>query len=430
MSMSLRAGAMRHPRLVNALLAIVSLAVGLVLAEVALRYFFKPRAVLTRQLLTGLGVTDSDQAWQGHSDLGWMIKPNQTFRHVSPFGEFDMAVRTDGLGFRVPLDRDPPANADRTILFLGDSVTAAYEVAYEQTFATKVEEKLNGAGKERWRALNAGVRGYSAEQSLKRMRALLERTELGITDVVFLFSQNDTFENMSLHFPKRLMSKPGAYLDQNGILKFLTLDYPVGVFDAEALFVEPGGKVGMLPVIGRKGVSRRVVENKLRYAEPRGGISNLYLVELVRLASEIIASPNLEDVRARYPYIKAEYIPDDDGGYSPGFIDVSWEPGSYPLRLLEEVIHGMKLEADRHQVRLWLSLTLTLGQWALPFFKATEAKYGFTLIDPVSDGFRGRWAEHCGGSVVFKTDGHYSPCGHLGQAEAIAAALATSARPH
>ena len=85
----------------------------------------------------------------------------------------------------------------------------------------------------------------------------------------FSSQAKNTFENMSLHFPKRLMSKPGAYLDQNGSLKFLTLDYPVGVFDAEALFVEPGGRVGVLPVIGRTGVSRRVVENKLRYAEPR-----------------------------------------------------------------------------------------------------------------------------------------------------------------
>jgi hypothetical protein len=131
-------------------------------------------------------------------------------------------------------------------------------------------------------------------------------------------------------------------------------------------------------------------------------------------------------VQARYPYIKAEYIPDDDGGYSPGFIDVSWEPGSYPLRLLDEIIRNMQLEADQHRVRFWLSLTLTLGPWGPPFFKDAAAKYGFTLIDPVTSRFRDGWADHCGGSVVFKTDGHYSPCGHQGQAEAIAAALMTS----
>jgi hypothetical protein len=257
------------------------------------------------------------------------------------------------------------------------------------------------------------------------MRALLQRSDLGITDVVFLFSQNDPFENMSLHFPKRLMSKPGAYLDRQGALKFLTLDRPVGVFDAEALFVEEGGNVGVLPVIGRTGVSRRVVENKLRYAEPRGGLRNLYLVELMRLAAEVIIAPDPTAVRERYPYIKAEYIADDDGGYSPGFIDVSWEPGSYPLRLLETIVRDMNAEADRRQARFWLSLTLTIGPWTLPFFKQVAAKYDFALIDPVSDGFRDRWvADRCGGTLVFKTDGHYTPCGHSGQAEAIAAALA------
>jgi hypothetical protein len=36
--------------------------------------------------------------------------------------------------------------------------------------------------------------------------------------------------------------------------------------------------------------------------------------------------------------LEAEYIVDSFGGYAPGFIDVSWEAGSYPLRLLEEII--------------------------------------------------------------------------------------------
>ena len=416
---------LRRGWVANTLLAAISLAVALAAAEAALRYLIKPRAVMTRQLLSGLGVTDADQNWQRDRELGWTIKPNQTFHHKNPFGEFDQEIRTDALGLRVPLNGPEVSGADRTILFVGDSTTAAYEVAYEETFAAKVAEKLNASGKKRWRALNAGVRGYSAEQSLKRMRALLQGSDLGITDVVFLFSQNDPFENMSLHFPKRLMSKPGAYLDQHGVLKFLALDYPVGVFDAEALFVEEGGKVGTLPVIGRTGVSRRVVENKLRYAAPRGALGNLYIVELIRLAAEIVTAPDPKAVRERYPYIKAEYIADDDGGYSPGFIDVSWEAGSYPLRLLDEIIGAMKAEADRHKVRFWLSLTLTVGPWTLPFFTEAAAKHGFPLIDPVSDGFRDRWvAEQCGGTLVFKTDGHYTPCGHSGQAEAIAAALA------
>lgn len=414
---------LRRAWVANALLVLISLSLAIAAAEAALRVFFQPRALLTRQLLVGLGVTDSDLAWERHPDRGWMIKPNQTFRHVNPYGEFDTPIRTDDLGMRVPLDRDPPKQADRTILFVGDSVTAAYEVPYDDTFVAKVEEKLNAAGNQRWRALNAGVRGYSAEQSLKHMRSLLERGDLGINDVVFLFSQNDPFENMSLHFPKRLMSKPGAYLDQNGALKFLTLDYPVGVFDAEALFVEPGGSVGVLPVIGRKGVSRRVMANKLRYAEQRGGLDNLYLVGLVRLALDVISAPDSKVVRARYPYINADYIPDDDGGYSPGLIDVSWESGSYPVRLLEKIIVEMQSEAERRGSRFWLATVLGSPGPATNFFQQLSVKYHIRVIDPVRMGLTPKWVNTCGGTLVFKTDGHYTACAHSGQADAIAAAL-------
>ena len=75
-------------------------------------------------------------------------------------------------------------------------------------------------------------------------------------DVVYLYSHNDPFENMSLHFPKRLMSKPGAYLDEDGNLRFRALTYPVGIYDAEALFVEPSGGVGTLPVLGHGWLDR------------------------------------------------------------------------------------------------------------------------------------------------------------------------------
>jgi hypothetical protein len=95
-------------------------------------------------------------------------------------------------------------------------VTAAYyEVPYAVTFAAKIERAFRAAGQS-VRVLNAGIRGYSTEQSYKRMTALLDHAELGLTDVVYLFSLKDPFENMNLHFPRRLMSKPGAYLDEAG----------------------------------------------------------------------------------------------------------------------------------------------------------------------------------------------------------------------
>jgi lysophospholipase L1-like esterase len=410
---------------VNMALIAASLLAGVLIAELTLRFVIKPRAVVTRQLLAQNGVTDADQAWERHPDFGWMIKPNATFLHASPFGEFDNEIiRTDSLGIRVPPAPDQiSARTERNILVVGDSVTAAYEVAYAETFVAKIESALRAAGQP-VRVLNAGIRGYSTEQSYKRMRALLGHAELGVTDVVYLFSLNDPFENMNLHFPRRQMSKPGAYLDEHGAVKFRTLDYPVGIFDSEALFVEPTGTIGTLPVIGRSMPSRRAIENRLRYTEPQSLADGLYLTQLVKLARDSFMLPNdVESVRVRYPYIKAEYVPDGDGGYMPGFIDITWEPGSYPLRLLEEIVRMMKAEADRRGARFWLALPLTATLGSVHFFKQISIKHSFGLVDPVSDGYRERWVAKCGGSFVFKFDGHYSRCGHLGQAGTIAAAL-------
>ena len=149
-----------------------------------------------------------------------------------------------------------------------------------------------------------------------------------------------------------------------------------------------------------------------------------YLTQLVKLARDRFMLPNdVESVHVRYPYIKAEYVSDGDGGYMAGFIDITWEPGSYPLRLLEEIVRMMKEEADRHGARFWLALPLTATLGNVQFFKQISLKHGFELVDPVSNGYRERWVAKCGGTFVFKFDGHYSRCGHLGQAGPIAAAL-------
>jgi hypothetical protein len=434
MSMTARGGSRFLARLkgrwANVLLVVLSTLLSLAAAEFALRTYIKPRPLVLRQFLEHMGVTDSDRNWQRDPELGWMIKPNAQFWHTSPFGEFETEIATDELGMRIPLVAGaPPAHAERNILFVGDSGTAAYEVPYEETFVAKVEAKLN-AGGARARTFNAGIRGYSTEQAYKRMRALLEKSELGVTDVVYLFGLNDPFENMSLHFPVRLMSKPGAYLDRDGTLKFRSLDYPVGIMDPEALFVTPDGDIGVLPMVGRTSMSKWLMRRTLQYKEAGGWFDSLYTVGLARLALQMAFEPrDVEAVRGRYPYIRPDYAYNSGfGGYMADRIEVSWEPGSYPLRLLEEILRQMNQEAERHGVRFWVALPLTTGPFSLPFFKEVAARHGIAVIDPVSNGFRDRW--ECDGAVVYKLDGHFTACGHSGQAEAIAAALEAGRPAH
>src|SRR5262245_5595315 len=404
------------------LVVMVTLLLGTIVLEVAMRFVIKPSSVMKRQLLIGLGVTDSDQNWEKDPDLGWIIKPNTTFRNLSPFNEFDHVIRTDALGLRVPLDRAAERpRAARNLLFVGDSATASFEVSYEETFEFLVQEALGPST----RSLNAGIRGYSTEQTLKRMRALLEHKEFGVTDVIYLYSGNDPFENMSLHFPKRLMSKPGAYLDGQGELRYRTLDYPVGVLDSEALFVAPGGEIATLPLIGLRRPIRWVKDTTKRTMLNEGSwLERSYVFGLVKLTWEVFTAPKSPDeVRERFPYINAYYIPDDSGGYAPVFIGVTWESDSYPIRLLEVIVKQMKAEADRQGVRFWVVVPLggTLAEEA--FFTRISSRYGIRLIDSIARGFAHQVVDRCGGTLVFKTDGHYTACAHAGQAEVIAAAL-------
>jgi lysophospholipase L1-like esterase len=406
----------------SVLVVVVTLLLGTMALEVAMRFVIKPSSVMKRQLLIGLGVTDSDQNWEKDPDLGWMIKPSATFRNTNPFNEFDQVIRTDALGLRVPLDRATERpRAARNLLFVGDSQTASYEVGYEETFEYLVEKALGSST----RSLNAGIRGYSTEQTLKRMRALLEHKELGVTDVIYLYSGNDPFENMSLHFSKRLMSKPGAYLDSGGELRYRTLDYPVGVLDSEALFVAPGGEIATLPLIGLRRPVRWLKDTTKRTLLNEGNwLERSYVVGLVKLTWEIFTAPRSPDiVRQQFPYIDAHYIPDDSGGYAPGFVGVTWEPDSYPIRLLEVIVKHMKAEADRQGVRLWVVVPLGATLAEEQFFRNVASRYGIRLIDSLGNGFARQVVDRCGGTLVFKTDGHYTACAHAGQAEVIAAAL-------
>ena len=411
-----------HGVLARFFMVILSAALGVAAAEAALR-LYKPRAVMTHQILLGFGVTDADQNWERSADLGWMVKSNATFEHVSPAGEFNIRIRTGPHGLRVPLDEtvEDSSEADRTILFVGDSVTAGYEVQYDQTFVALVARTLSQGGFH-VRALNAGVRGYSTEQSLKRMDALF-RAGLRVTDVVYLYAFNDPFENMSMHFPKRLMTKPGAYLDDRGALGFRILDHELSVLDSEAVFAGPGGTVETLPVIGAPASASSIAE-RIRHNEPRTILDRSYLYTLGKLVLDFYLVPkrSVAEIRARYPYIVASYIKDAEGRYFPGFIDVSWEPGSYPLRLLEHVVTGMKSIADARGVRFWVALPLTSPETTLSFFKEMADRDGIAVMIPTSIQQKESYAR-CGGTLTFRIDGHFSACGHKVQAEAISAAL-------
>jgi hypothetical protein len=82
--------------------------------------------------------------WVQDPLLGWRHEPNAEGTYVGPRPwpvEWSTPLRINSLGLRGPeLEAVPPGGY--RVLALGDSLTAAFEVPYEETFTALLEEKL------------------------------------------------------------------------------------------------------------------------------------------------------------------------------------------------------------------------------------------------------------------------------------------------
>ena len=122
-------------------------------------------------------------------DLIFSARPNARSSWRSE--EFVEEVSTNSFGLRGP---EPQARDARPrIVVLGDSMTFGHGVAGEETYAVRLAERFAEEG-DAVEVINAGVRGYSTDQSFalytKRLRAL--RPDL----VVFGHYHNDVEENL------------------------------------------------------------------------------------------------------------------------------------------------------------------------------------------------------------------------------------------
>ena len=157
-----------------------------------------------------------------HDDLlGWRHEPNAKGVYVGPRPwpvEFDAEVRINSLGLRGPEVEDVPPGGYR-VLVIGDSLTAAFEVSYPQTFTALLEGKLSQALGTPTQVVNAGVRGYGTDQSYLyyRERGRLLRPDL----VVHINAANDARNNIELHRMRRPFGKGAFKVDGDGRLKLV-----------------------------------------------------------------------------------------------------------------------------------------------------------------------------------------------------------------
>ncbi|MFP8878611.1 MAG: SGNH/GDSL hydrolase family protein [Myxococcota bacterium] len=165
--------------------------------------------------------------WQRDGLLGWSHEPGATGTYVGP-RPFPIAFRTeiriDSLGLRGPEVEPLPSDGYR-ILTMGDSYTAAFEVAYQDTFTSRVGEILNAQFEFPIQSINAGVRGYGTDQSYLYFRERGHRLKPDL--VVFVHSDNDFTNNITLHRPRRPFGKPALALRENGRLDLIGSPPPV-----------------------------------------------------------------------------------------------------------------------------------------------------------------------------------------------------------
>ena len=146
--------------------------------------------------------------WQHDELLGWSHEPGARGRYVGPRPwpvEFEATVEINSLGLRGP--EIPPREPDELrVLFLGDSMVAAFEVEYDESFVALLQQRLATRLQTPVRTINAGVRGYGTDQSYLYFR---ERGRILDPDlVVFYHSGNDLVDNTTIHEMRRPFGKP------------------------------------------------------------------------------------------------------------------------------------------------------------------------------------------------------------------------------
>ncbi|MCK5666392.1 MAG: hypothetical protein KAI17_23035, partial [Thiotrichaceae bacterium] len=115
------------------------------------------------------------------------------------------------------------------ILVLGDSITAGFELAYEETYASQLQKMLSKHFNKPVQVINAGVRGYGTDQSYLYYKERGKNLQADI--VLFLHVSNDPLNNITLHRMRRPFGKPAFQIvsennqEQLNLIGYPTPDY-------------------------------------------------------------------------------------------------------------------------------------------------------------------------------------------------------------
>jgi lysophospholipase L1-like esterase len=133
----------------------------------------KRLGLLSLILLAQFAALEAGLRWYGGSEaspafqqlfmqdphVGHRLRPGAVARYTTPEFSTDIEISPEGVRDEDPIGSKPPG--ERRVVILGDSLVLSVQVQQAQTFAERLERRLNAdAVGTTWRVINAGVQGY------------------------------------------------------------------------------------------------------------------------------------------------------------------------------------------------------------------------------------------------------------------------------
>lgn len=326
--------------------------------------------------------------WQKDPLLGWSHVPSSQDVFVGPRPwpvEFQASVAINSLGLRGP-ELTPVPEGGYRVLLLGDSVTAGFEVEYEETFAARLEPLLTRELGAPVQVVNAGVRGFGTDQSYLYYRQ--RGRDLAPDVVLLVHSTNDPRNNVTLHRMRRLHGKPAFALEADGTLTLMghpTPDYPLcsqyrmtGAFDVE----RQDGRA-----------QRRFCEVQLALFDHSALFS--FAAMRIRRNPELVKS--LYHVASPPAAAQAAPTPAEP---------VSDYPAQLTAAIIAELAETVRADGAEFVLAGRAEGIARLGDWLAD--TGVRAEVAWALADESSP------------PVTFRNDGHFNPRGHLEMAHQLA----------
>ncbi len=241
--------------------------------------------------------------WAYDPMLGWKNAPGWEGYFTNQTNRFHSFCQINSKGLR---DEEYPYEKNKNtkrILLLGDSFTAGFEVEKKQTLDARLENLLKSRG--HYEVLNAGVRGFGTDQSYLYLKNEGYRYSPDI--IVYIFTDNDLTENVTIHQPMQKYGKPYFELAPDGNLELK--GSPVSEqFNAGEHFLLSDKKL--------EAVLNQKLEDKKKKQYPDWlqkftfQIERLYLVRWIKreiLSIRALNEPSIKDIH-EYPWQVTEKI--------------------------------------------------------------------------------------------------------------------------